>query len=204
MNSEGPFPSRKLESTEKTATWKRGIVLVPCLLLWLAACTPAVASPTGTIDQTATRIEPTSEPASSTLKVTDPPTATLPTQATDTSPGLDLRYANVLAVEFEQLDDGRYRFHVTLQHDDDGEAPQYADAWQIEDLEGSVLGVRELLHSHGNQPFTRSHTIEIPQDVEVVIVRGHDQKHGYGGQIMRADLRSGETAPLATTPSPAP
>ncbi|MDX1600771.1 MAG: hypothetical protein R3191_04570 [Anaerolineales bacterium] len=120
---------------------------------------------------------------------------------TETEATLDLRYANVVAVDFEELDDGRYRFEVTLHHDDEGEAPAYADAWQVEDLDGNVLGVRELLHSHSNQPFTRSKIIEVPDDVETVVVRGHDQTHGFGGQIMRVNLRTGETTPRRATPS---
>jgi hypothetical protein len=54
-----------------------------------------------------------------------------------------------------------------------------------------------LLHSHGNQPFTRSESITIPEDVEIVIVRGHDMKHGYGGQAMRVDLGTGEIEVVA-------
>lgn len=110
--------------------------------------------------------------------------------------GLDLRYANVVGVEVEALDGNRYRFDVTLHHDDEGEAPAYADAWRVEDLDGNVLGTRELLHSHSSQPFTRSKVIEIPDGVETVIVRGHDQTHGFGGQIMKVDLTTGETTAL--------
>lgn len=109
---------------------------------------------------------------------------------------LDLREANVVAVEFHQLGEGTYRFDVTLLHDDLGESPEFADAWLVEDLEGTQLGERVLLHSHGNDPFTRSAEIEIPLDVTAVIVRGHDMRHGLGGQAMRVDLSSGETMAL--------
>lgn len=56
-----------------------------------------------------------------------------------------------------------------------------------------VSDVRELLHLHSQQPFTRSDTIEIPADVTCVVVRGHDQTHGYGGLAMLADLDTGAT-----------
>lgn len=128
------------------------------------------------------------------------PDSTTQPAASETEAPLDLRYANVIEVEFERLEGRRYRFDVTLYHDDDGEAPAYADAWQVEDLEGNVLGVRELLHGHSTRPFTRSEVIEIPAEIEVVIVRGHDQTHGFGGQIMRVELRSGEVTPLMATP----
>ncbi len=104
---------------------------------------------------------------------------------------LDLREANVTAVEFEQLDGGRYRFSVTLIHDDDGE-PGYANWWQVETMDGRRLGRRELLHGHGTREFTRSEIIDIPEGTTRVVVRGHDQVHEYGGQVMIIDLESGE------------
>ena len=105
---------------------------------------------------------------------------------------LDLSEANVIDVTFEQINDEEFIFEVTLLHDDDGEAPSFADSWQVEDLSGNILGIRVLLHSHGNQPFTRTETITIPQAVSEVVVRGHDMIHGHGGQSMRVDLSSGE------------
>lgn len=104
---------------------------------------------------------------------------------------LDLREANVTAVEFEQLDGGRYRFSVTLIHDDDGE-PGYANWWQVETTDGRMLGRRELLHAHGTREFTRSETIEIPSGTTRVVVRGHDQTHGYGGRAVIVNLETGE------------
>lgn len=108
------------------------------------------------------------------------------------SPDLDLREANVTAVGYEDLGDGSYHFTVTLFHDDDGEAPSFTDWWQVEDESGTLLGRRVLLHSHSTHPFSRSQVIVIPADVTTVIIRGHDQLHGYGGQSMRLNLRTGE------------
>jgi hypothetical protein len=105
---------------------------------------------------------------------------------------LDLREANVLGVDFEELETGLYRFDVTLIHDDDGESPRYADRWVVEDLDGNPFGERILLHAHGNLPFTRSATLEIPEGIKTVVVRGHDQLHGFGGQALELDLHSGQ------------
>jgi len=105
---------------------------------------------------------------------------------------LDLQEANVIAVSFEPLENGTYRFDVTLQHDDDGEAPNYADYWQVEDPDGMVLGKRVLTHSHSNEPFTRSEIIMIPDGITSVNVRGHDRTHGFGGQAMKVNLLSRE------------
>ncbi len=104
---------------------------------------------------------------------------------------LDLREANVVNVEFEKQE-GSYRFDVTLYHDDDGEEG-YADWWQVETLDGEVLGRRNLTHAHGTEEFTRSESIEVPQDTKYVVVRGHDQVHGFGGQVMVLNLETGES-----------
>jgi hypothetical protein len=106
---------------------------------------------------------------------------------------LDLREANVTNVVIEHLGEGRIRFDVTLLHDDDGEAPSYADRWEVVDADGDLLGERILTHSHGTQPFTRSAILHIEVDLSVVHVRGHDMLHGYGGQSMSVDLSTGET-----------
>jgi hypothetical protein len=109
----------------------------------------------------------------------------------DSDGELDLREANVVAVSVEERGTA-YRFDVTLHHDDDGE-PGYANWWQVERLDGRRLGRRDLLHPHSRQPFTRSETVEIPSEVNCVVVRGHDQTHGYGGQAALVTLDSGAT-----------
>jgi hypothetical protein len=103
---------------------------------------------------------------------------------------LDLREANVVDVAFES-EGGMYTFDVTLHHDDDGE-DGYANWWQVEQVDGTRLGRRDLAHAHSQQPFTRSETVEIPDDVSCVVVRGHDQTHEYGGVTAVIALDSGE------------
>ncbi|ERH10286.1 MAG: hypothetical protein J07HX64_02058 [halophilic archaeon J07HX64] len=114
------------------------------------------------------------------------------------SEGLNLREANVVDVTVEEQSSG-YRFDVALHHDDSGEEG-YANWWQVERLDGTRLGRRELLHAHSRQPFTRSETVTIPDSVDCVVVRGHDQTHGYGGQVMLVSLESGETRALDKEP----
>ena len=106
---------------------------------------------------------------------------------------LDLREANVTDVRFEERGEEQYRFDVTLIHDDAGE-DGYANWWQVETLDGSQLGRRTLLHAHGTREFTRSETIEIPDGVSRVVVRAHDQTHGYGGQAAIVSLDDGSVA----------
>jgi hypothetical protein len=104
---------------------------------------------------------------------------------------LDLTEANVTSVGISP-DGSTYDFSVELYHDDDGEEG-YANWWQVETLDGDRLGRRELLHPHSTAPFTRSKTIEIPEEISCVVVRGHDQTHGYGGQAILVSLPDGTT-----------
>ena len=115
--------------------------------------------------------------------------------------GLDLREANVTAVAATAQSGGSYRFDVTLIHDDDGE-DGYANWWQVETLQGEQLGRRELLHAHGTREFTRSDTIEVPSGVTWVVIRGHDQTHGYGGQAALYNVESGATELADQGPEP--
>ncbi len=123
----------------------------------------------------------------------DGPTGT--TGATASPADLNLREANVVGVSGTPRD-GDYRFDVTLHHDDAGE-DGYANWWQVERLDGTRLGRRDLSHPHDEQPFTRSETIGVPEGVDCVVVRGHDQTHGYGGQAMVVTLDSGDTRAVA-------
>ncbi len=107
---------------------------------------------------------------------------------------LDLREANVVDVAFES-EGGTYTFDVTLHHNDDGE-DGYANWWQVERVDGTRLGRRNLAHAHSQQPFTRSETVEIPDDVNCIVVRGHDQTHEYGGVAAVIDLDSAELRPI--------
>lgn len=54
------------------------------------------------------------------------------------------------------------RISVTLAHGDTG-WEDYADAWEVLDMEGTRLALRELAHPHvEEQPFTRSTTLDLP------------------------------------------
>jgi hypothetical protein len=96
--------------------------------------------------------------------------------------------ADVVAVEARPAG-GDWRFDVTLRHADEG-WDHYADKWDIVAPDGSVLGTRVLFHPHvDEQPFTRSHGVRVPKDVDTVTVRAHDKIHGYGGAEMTVELK---------------
>ena len=116
---------------------------------------------------------------------------TVTTTATRTpSSELDLREANVTGVSVAAGSGSTVEFDVTLFHDDEGE-DGYANWWQVETRDGERLGRRELLHAHGTREFTRSAEIEVPEGVDCVVVRGHDQTHGYGGQAALVTVGTG-------------
>ncbi|MHA1991564.1 MAG: hypothetical protein ACW981_13495 [Candidatus Hodarchaeales archaeon] len=105
---------------------------------------------------------------------------------------LNLEEANVTEVIFEKTSENQYEFSVTLFHDDDGEEG-YADYWQVETLNGTILGKRILTHAHGTVEFTRSANVIIPNNILSVVVRGHDMTHGFGGQAILVELSTGKT-----------
>ncbi|MFC3228246.1 hypothetical protein ACFOGJ_13455 [Marinibaculum pumilum] len=82
-----------------------------------------------------------------------------------------------------------WRFDVTLRHDDTG-WEHYADKWEVRLPDGTVLGRRVLLHPHvDEQPFTRSLAgVEIPADIDRVIVHAHDKVHGWSPQAVELML----------------
>lgn len=104
-----------------------------------------------------------------------------PTDMTDETATDDL-FPDVLDVTVTPTG-STYRFDVTMSSPYD--TPQrYADAWRVRGPDGTVYGVRELLHDHQfEQPFTRSLPgVSIPEGVETVIVEGRDQINGWGGK----------------------
>ena len=153
---------------------------------------------------------PTDAPSATSVEVQRPATLTdVPTETPTDTPALalpptdepavvsagnpDLDYAQVVFVSATQSSDGTWRFDTTVRHNDQG-WDDYADAWQVVDLDGNVLGERILLHPHDTeQPFTRSQSgIAIPDDVTQVIVQAKDNVEGFGGQVVVVDLTQSE------------
>ena len=97
--------------------------------------------------------------------------------------------ADVLNVAVRSTSDGKFHFSVTVRHGDIG-WKHYADAFEIVDPKGKVLGTRVLLHPHETeQPFTRSlGGVRVPAGIEAVDVRARDKVHGLGGETMRVKL----------------
>lgn len=96
----------------------------------------------------------------------------------------------VVKTRFELRSSGSWHVSTTLKHGDTGWS-HYADAWRVVNEKGDDLGTRTLFHPHENeQPFTRSHTVNIPEGVTTVYVEAHDKVHGWGKQRIKVDLTS--------------
>ena len=98
------------------------------------------------------------------------------------------QYPEVKAVKVVALKNNRWRFNVTLSSPYDS-SQRYADAWRALDAQDKELGIRILGHDHASeQPFTRSHVIEIPENTSAVFVEGRDQANGWSGQRFKVEL----------------
>ncbi len=84
---------------------------------------------------------------------------------------------------------GGWSFDVTLRHPDTG-WDHYADAWRVETPDGSILGVRELVHPHvDEQLFTRSLSdVTVPDGADHVLIRARCLLDGWSDKAVRLDL----------------
>ena len=127
-----------------------------------------------------------------TAQPTEPETAQIEASPTPepTEPMDKSDQADVLSVEVKG-DPGNYSFSVGIHSPDTG-CDQYADWWEVIDLDGALIYRRILAHSHaGEQPFTRSGgPVGIEPDTQV-IVRAHMNNSGYGGAVFKGSVNSG-------------
>jgi hypothetical protein len=84
-----------------------------------------------------------------------------------------------------------YTFEVTIESPDTG-CDQYADWWEVVDLEGNLIHRRILAHSHvTEQPFTRAgEGVAIAKD-EKVYVRMHMNNSGYAARAQEGSVENG-------------
>ena len=85
---------------------------------------------------------------------------------------------------------GDYSLSVTVASSDIG-CGFYTDWWEVVSEDGELLARRVLLHAHvEEQPFTRSVGGLRVQPDDTVIIRAHMNVGGYGGLVMRGQLRT--------------
>ncbi len=97
--------------------------------------------------------------------------------------------ADVLDAKARHDGAGVWSFTVTVKHADEG-WDHYSNRFEVVGPDGTVLGVRTLLHPHETeQPFTRSlGGVTISEDVKSVIIRAGDSVHELGGKELEVTL----------------
>ncbi len=96
--------------------------------------------------------------------------------------------ADIVGAVVTRLNGDSFRFDVSVLHEDTG-WDHYANAFEILDSNGNILGTRVLLHPHvGQLPFTRSLTLTLSPAIRQVTIRGVDSVHGRGGKEMNVDI----------------
>jgi len=103
------------------------------------------------------------------------------TTGTPAQPTAEQRYPDIVDVAVER-DGDTFDFSVTVSSPYDT-PERYADGWRVVGPDGAIYGEHTLAHDHaGEQPFTRTQRgVEIPEEVDQVIVEGRDSQYGYGG-----------------------
>lgn len=91
-------------------------------------------------------------------------------------------------------EENQYSFSVTISSPDLG-CQQYANWWEVIDLDGNLLYRRILAHSHvDEQPFTRSGgPVSISENTEVYI-RAHMNTTSYGSSVFKGSVANGFTS----------
>lgn len=117
-------------------------------------------------------------------------------QATDADDQTANGDADVTFVRAISSGDQRWKFEVTVKHDDTG-WKDYANGWDVVLPDGRVVlaspgskFTRPLAHPHvEEQPFTRSQqNLLIPASVTMVTVRAHDIVDQFGGKTVTVML----------------
>ncbi|MFK7937494.1 MAG: hypothetical protein AB8G22_28520 [Saprospiraceae bacterium] len=98
--------------------------------------------------------------------------------------------AAITNVSFTQNGD-TYNFSVEITSPDEG-CNQYADWWEVVNLDGDLIYRRVLGHSHVNeQPFTRSGGPVRVTETQEVWVRVHMNNTGYSMQGYQGSIANG-------------
>lgn len=123
------------------------------------------------------------------VRSTPPTTSPVSTSPITTSPVGASACPEVLDVALVQSSPGVFTVNTTVRSLD-VPGVSFADAWEVRDSDGNVLGTRILAHDHANeQPFTRSLSgVEIPTDVTRIEVEARDSDRGFCGEPLVVEV----------------
>ena len=153
---------------------RRGVAVVGLIAILAAACGDDQPAGTDVAAATTSQVPSTSEAATST-SVT-PETSEAPA-TTVVGKGC----ADVIDATIDGSSDG-FTVSATVSSADTG-WDKYADLWQVQAVDGEVLGERVLAHPHETeQPFTRSVSgVDIPAEILTVVIVARDSVAGFCG-----------------------
>ena len=98
-------------------------------------------------------------------------------------------FAEVTFVSASQQFDGSWCIKTSVLHNDEG-WEHYANGWAVFDAKDNLLWERPLTHPHVNeQPFTRRLCdVQIPAQLNKLVVKAKCNQHGYGEKAIVIDL----------------
>jgi len=180
--------------------WMLGFVLLFVVSCGSDGAAGGVEAVSQAQNETPSETEVPTEPGADTADAAQAPTITFedtedseevdeateePTEPEQVGDGL---FPTVVAATASARDDATWLVNVTLSSEYDSPA-RYADAWRVLDADDNELGIRVLAHDHaGEQPFTRSTSVDIPTDITTVFIEGRDQINGWSGERFELTL----------------
>lgn len=119
---------------------------------------------------------------------TNPASTSEAVAGSSTSVVSDEGCADVIDAKIEGADE-LFTVSATVRSADTG-WDKYADLWQVQTIDGEVLGERVLAHPHETeQPFTRSlGGVSIPADVADVVIVARDSVAGFCGSAFTVEV----------------
>lgn len=123
-----------------------------------------------------------------------------PSQSAEPTPGNSAAETHVVGLHYTSGESASsYDFNVTVEAPEGDDVG--ADWWQVETLAGDRITRKTFSRPRGSR-VPASKTIEVPDDVNAVVIRGHGREAGYGGQVMLADLEADEITLERQGPEP--
>ncbi len=99
-------------------------------------------------------------------------------------------HANIAGVDYSTDDGETFTFWVTIYSEDDtgNSTPERWEAWDEDD---TVIISHEIVDPVEEDDAPRIHSeavYDVPEGVDVLVFRGYDSEHGYGGATVTVDF----------------
>ncbi|MFP8968169.1 hypothetical protein ACKC9G_16435 [Pokkaliibacter sp. CJK22405] len=99
-----------------------------------------------------------------------------------------LSLGGVLDAEVCQCRDGTWKCHILL-YAGTTQSPAHLDRWELRSRDGLLLAYHDIPHGNESEAIQDSlDGIEIPDNVDQVMLRAHNRQQGYVGMPMALPL----------------